>query len=287
MWCGKSGELSHDYEIRQTMDNVNNKKGLGTFALRSFKPNEKIMVERAIVESSNILDKSCHSIETINAINKLMPNDETSTMLDKYKMNAIGCGDNEPSGLFITMSRVNHDCIGNSEHYYSNHVGVKILVATCEIKAGDEITFSYRNQETSQMRAKMLKSFYNFVCQCEGCCGPKSQLISSDLDQIYELDDRLLSFGQQGQITQAIRCGKQLIELYKKYYPTSNVYSRTYYDLFQMAITKRALQKEAIYYIKMAYENMLNYTEDAQDDRVILYKSYLNNPQSHRNHLIL
>ena len=42
-WCGKSGELDVDYEVREVAG-----KGLGVFALRDLKRNEKIIVERCV-----------------------------------------------------------------------------------------------------------------------------------------------------------------------------------------------------------------------------------------------
>lgn len=42
------------------------------------------------------------------------------------------------SGLFITMSRINHDCMGNSNHYFNTRRGVKILVASKRISRGEE-----------------------------------------------------------------------------------------------------------------------------------------------------
>lgn len=45
-WCGRSGELGTDFEIKESPG-----KGLGVFALRSFARDECIMVERPIVFS--------------------------------------------------------------------------------------------------------------------------------------------------------------------------------------------------------------------------------------------
>lgn len=49
VYCGKSGELGFDFEIRQVHG-----FGLGVFALQSFQKNDKIMVERPLLKFPSV-----------------------------------------------------------------------------------------------------------------------------------------------------------------------------------------------------------------------------------------
>eukprot|EP00978_Attheya_sp_CCMP212_P045740 scaffold358830_cov83-Attheya_sp.AAC.1 len=46
IYCGIAGEIGVDYEIREAGGGM----GLGVFALRDFRENDKIMVERPIIK---------------------------------------------------------------------------------------------------------------------------------------------------------------------------------------------------------------------------------------------
>ena len=66
--------------------------------------------------------------------------------------------------LLINMSRINHDCCGNSDHWWVEEHGVMILLAFQTIKAGTEITFSYfDNLDPSH---QFLKEKWGFDCNC-------------------------------------------------------------------------------------------------------------------------
>jgi hypothetical protein len=41
------------------------------------------------------------------------------------------------------LSRVNHACVANAAHWYEDEYKVKILFSEKDIKAGEEITYSY------------------------------------------------------------------------------------------------------------------------------------------------
>eukprot|EP00978_Attheya_sp_CCMP212_P049296 scaffold645378_cov83-Attheya_sp.AAC.2 len=63
--------------------------------------------------------------------------------------NSMACTDasehNSEAGLFLTLSRINHHCLGNSDHQFLAHRGVKIkiLVASCDIQKGEEVKIAY------------------------------------------------------------------------------------------------------------------------------------------------
>jgi hypothetical protein len=92
-----------------------------------------------------------------------------------------------------------------------------------------------------------------------------------------------------GQIDQAIRKGKALIQIYDKLNESSWSYKRTYYDMFQLAITKRKYLKDGLEYIRRAHEAALAFISDKDKELVRKMKSLVDSPsrQSHRNYLLL
>jgi hypothetical protein len=78
-----------------------------------------------------------------------------------------------------------------------------------------------------------------------------------------------------------------IVEIYDKLNMSTWLYQRTYYDLFQVAITKKKYLKDGLVYIRKAHEAALTFTSDKDNDMVRKMKSYVDNPSSHRNYLIL
>lgn len=216
-------------------------------------------------------------------VNALVP--EKGSLIQKIARNSMSCdADGTSSGLFVTMSRVNHDCLGNCDHHYSSGRGVKILVASRTIRRGEEILFSYVCGKKSAKRKQCLQEHYGFTCTC---CVRKNQSQDTDLDRMIDLDESILTFGSMGQTEQAIRKGNLLLALYEKYSRSSWSEHRTYYDLFQVAVTKRMTVKDAKRYMQKAYEAALRFTSDEEDESVRQMKGFVDFPESHRNYLLL
>ena len=174
IYCGKAGQEGIDFEIREAGD-----KGYGVFALRDFFKNEKILVERPILQKPYPTPESCAmaALPTNAArerVRQLLPHD--GTLYEKAERNDMSCGDNGERGLFLIMSKVNHDCIGNSCHYYLPNRKVKLLVATRSIAKGEEITFCYTGEKaTAEQRAWNLRVSYQFACTCPLCVESTSE----------------------------------------------------------------------------------------------------------------
>lgn len=106
-----------DYEIREAKG-----KGLGVFAMRAFKRGDKIMVERPLITSPTDPIPAA----ALCSVQQLMPED--GTINQKYMLNATDLGHEltlfhrqgqvDKRGLFLTMSRVNHSCVGNAAHAF-------------------------------------------------------------------------------------------------------------------------------------------------------------------------
>ena len=279
VWCGKAGEKCVDYEIKETET-----KGLGLFALRDFQRGEKILVERVVATQARPgglinRDKLLENKNVWNASMALAPL-ESKDLGAIYMINCAALGDDNEgigTGLFINFSRVNHDCVGNSNHFYDEDLGVKLLVANDYITVGTEITFSYASKSPTPERI-MRMQLRGFTCSCAACKNPD---LAAKLDRVLELDDTILNLGSWGKAEHAIQAGKSLIKLYDELKATDMLYSRTYYDLYQVAITKQKTVKQGIVFIKEAYEHGLRFYGREENEQVQKFKRYVNNPSLH------
>jgi hypothetical protein len=291
-FCGKAGEIGIDYDVRPPEDG----RGLGMFARRSFEKNEIIMAERPIIKFNDGVfhkngwdqigwDQIPASVKP--AILTLLPTD--GTIKQKIQTNGIACTDDtddvHETGLFVKMSRVNHSCIGNTTHLYLENRRAKILVASRDIQEGEEITFSYRPGKKTDERKRILRVTYGFVCHCVACTiNPEIEYM---LARSTELDKEIMEYGSMGKIDQAIQKGKALLQIYDKLGVSSWLYKRTYYDMFQVAITKRKSLKDGSEYIRKAHEAVLAFTSDKDNESFRKMKSFVDSPSSHRNYLLL
>src|SRR5690606_9688408 len=141
----------------------------------NFKRNDKIMMERPVMNALDDLDNNISDINHCSireAVVSLAPVN-SNNIADKFALNSmictcIDCPDK--TGLFINMARVNHHCQGNSMHCYVEKHDVKILTATTDIAIGEEITFPYSDGTIEGK--ELLKTLWGFECNCSGCTNP-------------------------------------------------------------------------------------------------------------------
>ena len=211
----------------------------------------------------------------------------TSSLEMKFVVNCASLGDadgdDDSAGLFLNFSRVNHDCIGNSNHYYDPALKLKLLVANHAIPAGSEVTFSYASTVSPLERAMRLR-VRGFKCDCLACRDPA---IGAELGRAHQLDESILQLGSMGNAAQAIRAGELLIKIYDKFQESDRVYARTYYDLYQIAITKKSSVKLGSKYIRQAYTHALRFYGREEAEEVRKYKNFVDNPSSHRNYRVI
>jgi hypothetical protein len=289
LYCSIAGEIGFDYEIRQVDDEI----GMGLFALRDIKKNEKVLAERPILRWPYVSQRSTYP-ETQDvpesarmAVDALVP--QTGALPEKLKRNCFVCsseGDSGFDGLFLTMSRVNHCCLPNADKQFLENRGVAILVASRDIPKGEEVRISYKAKYMPwDERRAILVDHYRFQCNCVLC---NDSGLEKKLAFAQRLEDDIMNLGCDGQIEAAMITGEALLGIYDELNFSSWKYYCRYYDLFQVAITKRKFAEEqGNRYIRLAYEAVLAYTEDDQDDQVKRMKSFVANPQSHGNHLCL
>jgi MYND finger/SET domain len=271
-WCGKAGEIGFDFAIQPCGE-----KGLGMVALRAFEKNDLIMVERpilmvgkytAVSPGLNLIElPTIDQIEASAQPTALALAPENGTFADKFKTNSIGCYNQEP-GLFLTMSRINHDCIGNASHMHSENRRVHTLVASRDISSGEEVTMSYLafGTESEDGRQQDLYQSYHFICRCRACVDPE---VEADLDKMKNLSRELI-FMPQREV--ALRKGESLLKMYDKY-GMSGV-DDVYFKLFMVA--KAAGQvTSAKRYLQLAYEAALAFSHDESSNMAMKIKSFM------------
>jgi SET domain len=251
-------------------------------ALRAFQKNDVIVVERPILKVNGGTPR-IDQIEATARPAALALAPLNVEFLSKFRTNVMECS-SSMSGLFLTISRINHDCFGNSDHFYFEHRGVQVLVARNSIASGEEVTFSYVDplkNDKYQYRRWILPHVYGFTCRCCVCLDPD---LEADMYTMKELKDEVLHYGTRGMIDAALEKGKALVTLFDKRGMSSWDYYCAYYDLYQLTITRRQNLAEGIEYIRQAYESVLACTHDEAHDRVIKMKKYADAPTSHENY---
>ncbi|EKX51628.1 hypothetical protein GUITHDRAFT_134519 [Guillardia theta CCMP2712] len=287
-WCGKAGEVGYDFQVVDIAG-----KGKGVIALRGFAKAERVMYERRILSCRTLsgirpIAKSFKKLSEAekNAILDLFPSE--ADLFKKFSTNSMSCGEEDElgmdSGLFVTMSRLNHSCLSNTNHWYEPYLKSKVLFACRDIAEGEELTIAYSSEPSNK---QYLLSHYGFVCTCEACSNPE---IAAKVKEIKRLDNEILILGMQMNSDMAIRAGKRLLKLYDELHWPTQSYVRTCYDIFQVAIMKRATLKEGLHYMQLGlameqkqYEGL---NEPERLGSIAKYASYLKHPESHRNYLI-
>jgi len=247
LFCGGTGEIRVDYEIRHAKG-----KGFGVFAMRNILRNETILIERSVAE--RITTDCIPKEESVRAaILALTPNNgsgvlDASSFRSKFQRNNIG-------KLHLTFSRVNHDCIGNSYHAFDEERGVILLVASTTIVVGEEITYSYTFQTPHSEALRRHSLCWDFTCTCRACRTPA---IARKLDLMLEYDKQITEPGSDAQECIDIATRK-LLPLYNEFGCSSYFYSRLYSDLFQFSIARRKTYAQAMHYVQLAYKQSLDF----------------------------
>ena len=73
-------------------------------------------------------------------------------------------------GLYLTSSFLNHSCFNTTKSFFDGNA--LTFVSSCDIAAGQEITFNYGPHykvSSRQERRKYLKDLYFFACDCKAC----------------------------------------------------------------------------------------------------------------------
>ncbi|KZT13296.1 SET domain-containing protein [Laetiporus sulphureus 93-53] len=93
--------------------------------------------------------------------------------------------DDTYSGVFLTLSRSNHDCTPNTNYHFSRSAFCGQFFAAVDIAAGDEISVIYTDELTTcDKRRAHLRNQYGFTCVCRVCSLPEHPLYHSDARRV-------------------------------------------------------------------------------------------------------
>jgi len=213
----------------------------------------------------------------------------------KINTNAISLGPSGPStqgGICVRMSRVNHRCDNNADHYFIRHTGrtngVCSLFATRAIRVNEQIFISYVNRVEGglsiQEAAARLLVQYGITCNPECAC--KSDLYRRNIRRANELDAAIIALGSQGEGERALKAAKELLALYDAMGGVSaGAYKRTYYDAFQVSVMSPCTIAEASGFINSARAmDMLMAGYETEDG--LRFRDLLADPSCHRNYMM-
>lgn len=153
------------------------------------------------------------------------------------------------------VSLVNHSCDDNAYHCYEPNTNVKLLISSRAIKQGEEITIAYQDftdpatGKPPSFCREVLSGKWGIVCSPDCACYDKEKVQRAE--RARELDRSIMSRSQRGDFAGALSDARKLLNMKAN---TSLSRQRTFYDAFQLAVTRRATMKEAIKYAKEAYE---------------------------------
>lgn len=283
IYCGVAGEVGVDYEIRK----VNDRVGLGLFALRNFSKNDKIMVERPVVVAPNdgrsFAPRCPVPASAQRAIDAMLPHG--GSLEEKMTVNAIDVSDTE-AGLFLIMAIANHDCIGNADHMYLEDYGERILVASRDIRQGEEIRHYYTDPLTPRkQRRSKLRRLYGINCNCVVCSSPTLEKL---ICEVYDLNQALDLSVEMGEPEFAIEKGNELLSIYHDMGVISTkIQMWVYFDMFRAAIMRKATVDDGVEYLRKAHRCYVEYTGDSQNSEVKRMEELIESPQKHRDYLKL
>ena len=204
-----------DFEVFQTKDN----RGSGLRALRQYSVGDEIMREHAVmrvpnqqVAGSREEAQEKHGKAVQHAFSLLSPETQAAVLslsnshnqgatdleaqVGVYQTNSfmLGSGassryDEDYGGLFLTVSRINHSCRPNAQHYWRHDLQKTLISAVQQIEIGDEILTCYGPsdcQSTSDRRLYLEERMF-FSCHCTMCLEGNDQGGDDRMDELNRL----------------------------------------------------------------------------------------------------
>eukprot|EP00096_Caligus_rogercresseyi_P001137 TRINITY_DN1178_c0_g1_i3.p1 TRINITY_DN1178_c0_g1~~TRINITY_DN1178_c0_g1_i3.p1 ORF type:complete len:307 (+),score=70.64 TRINITY_DN1178_c0_g1_i3:444-1364(+) len=190
-------ESSSSYEIVS----LPGKGGKGVLARRGISAGEVIIREKPFLRISNevfegdtrdIDDALTQQLDAKSAADREMffnLLDSRNSQEDKSILGIFFTNDmsyiQDSAALFPTMARVNHSCAPNADFITREHLDCQDLVATEDIRAGEEITLSYLPSKTEgtapgKIRRAYLRLWYQFDCLCRICRMDNRKIVRND-----------------------------------------------------------------------------------------------------------
>jgi hypothetical protein len=156
-----------------------------------------------------------------------------------------------------------------------------VLIACRYIVEGEEIVFSYCDPTRPvRERTEWLREHYGFQCTCVGCV---DENVGHRLESVPKVDAEMLKdLDSHHFFDQVLAWGNKLIDLLDEF-GLLDMYSRTYYAMFQVATLKRCSPEQSIAYVRKAHEYDLLCNGRTDPD----YDAYLKGPGDHLSPLNL
>lgn len=229
-WCSlQCGEEDIDWKVCEVPG-----KGLGLVAMRLLPAKYRIIVD------------GCHAVNDHPAIKDLMP--INGTYKEKCNLNCVGRGDGRPA-LCLRISRANHDCNANADHWCDETFNAVVLFAQRDIAEGEEICINYQlfndisSNVSAQQSRHLLRTNWRIICAKNCFCYDKE--IEKLIARSRELDRRILRLGLQGKSQQALDTVNELLVNHDILGSSLLNVTRTLYDGFQVAVMNETTSKAA------------------------------------------
>jgi hypothetical protein len=247
-------------------------KGYGMFASCKLKRGELILEEKPLfkvnyfqtqIETGKKISKL--SSETKKIFNELIDchSPKTPTPHGIVQTNALPLGHSATQGgIFPLISRINHSCLPNVHHNWNPYKEMETIYAIKDIEPEEEILTSYIDlYNDKETRQKLLKSSFNFNCNCVLCSITDDiKRRESDIRRniLRELDEEIPNNANTNPSLSLQKC-QQLLDFLKQEnldYEASYV-GRVAYDAF--SISYQTFKKDLEHWAKMTIDNHLIY----------------------------
>eukprot|EP00276_Gloeochaete_wittrockiana_P008325 CAMPEP_0184659104 /NCGR_PEP_ID=MMETSP0308-20130426/28233_1 /TAXON_ID=38269 /ORGANISM="Gloeochaete witrockiana, Strain SAG 46.84" /LENGTH=327 /DNA_ID=CAMNT_0027098641 /DNA_START=995 /DNA_END=1978 /DNA_ORIENTATION=- len=235
-WCQlECGEEGIDWKVCPVPG-----KGLGIVALRDLPMRYRIIVEADRPKHPKALE--------------LVP--LKGTMVEKFAANSIACPGSRNGGLFLRISRANHDCNANAAHILDETFNVLVLYARRPISVGEEICHQYVqwneisiNRPISDAR----QSLRSRGIECPPDCICRNSEVEAILDKGRRIEASVPALARSRKFKETYAAIEELLKLYDVINSSWQTKAVTMEEGFQTALLEQNLEK-AEYYISRFYE---------------------------------
>jgi hypothetical protein len=210
----------------------------GVRSTRSFHKGEEIMREAAILrvpnsqsaknayeaglKHKNAIRRSFDGLhhDTQDAMMDLSSCDETEgikTPQGIYDTNSFQLGQDERSGLFLTIARMNHSCRPSANHFWRPDLGLMLVFATRDIAVGEEICTMYGPSESlnTDGRRNYLYDRFSFCCMCTMCEEANVSGGDDRMIEIHILQEEIDLLAVSGEFDVALSAIQRCLKLMK------------------------------------------------------------------------
>lgn len=269
-WCHvECGEEDIDWKVCEVSG-----KGLGLVATRFIPAKYRMLVD------------PCHTENDHAAIMDLMP--INGSFQQKSDLNEVGLG-NGNSAICLRISRANHDCKANADHWYDETFNVVILFSERDILEGEEICINYQlhtdvsENVSAQVARSVLQHKWGILCPMNCFCYDKD--MENLIAKSREIDGKIMRLALQGKSIEAFDLANQLIKNNEILGSSALNTTRTLYDGFQVGIMKKRTLKAAKLLIEKLYA--IQSAILSPDSSVVKQtERVMKDVTSHRNYLI-